>query len=556
MSNVILSNKWTDRQAVRSVKGAWYDSEKAAWVFDPTEDAKATLVALRLFPNLRSEIPSEVIQDVLKPQDTRPPNAAPAWARAVEASGHDLLAYTTPEIWNALYPYQRDDVAYLTARMKQDGGAYLGWDRGLGKTLGALVAAEEVNAQRVIIVTPNSSKDTVWNPEVRKWYGDRYEDRVYNVGGTKAKRDRAIAEFVNAPGPAVLLVHYEALRLVDWSKLPEVDLVICDEAHRLANGSGSARSPKFYKALKKIRSRHRLALSGSIIVNGPEDFFGAQHWLFPKSYRSKWKDWNDKYLQYVESGYGKVLIGVKPEKLETMKTELASFMCVREKRDELPGLPDKVTVDLRVPLSAMQRKAYDDMAERFLAELPDGVEIKASNAITQLTRLRQIAAGLDVAGSSVQDSVKIDTAIELVMDNLPKKTVVFTWHRATANAIGERLEALGVKHRVITGDTKMNTRTHSVHEFQTDPEVKAIVATIKTLGESVTLHAASDVVFVESSWTPSDMEQAADRVYRIGQNDRVSITNVIASDTVDETRVLPTLLDKAAMRRMVLGGSE
>jgi SNF2 family DNA or RNA helicase len=109
---------------------------------------------------------------------------------------------------------------------------------------------------------------------------------------------------------------------------------------------------------------------------------------------------------------------------------------------------------------------------------------------------------------------------------------------------------------VITGDTKMSTRAISVQEFQTDPEVKVIVATIKTLGESVTLHAASDLIFVESSWTPADMAQAADRVYRIGQNDRVSITNVIAADTVDETRVLPTLLDKAAMRRMVLGGSE
>lgn len=553
---VVLSDKWTDRQAVRAIKGARYDSEKGAYVFDPEADPKATLVAVRLFPNLRSEIPQALLEGVTAPQDTRPPNFAPEWATAAQEAGHTLLSNVDDEPYDLLYDYQKQDCAYLAARMKQDGGAYLGWDRGLGKTLGALIMAQEVGARRIIIVTPNSSKDTVWTPEVQKWYGYLYEDRVYNVAGTKSKRDRAVAEFVHAPGPAILLVHYEALRLIDWSKVPDVDLVIVDEAHRLSNGSASAKSPKFYKALKKIGTKHKLALSGSIIVNSPEDFFGAQHWLFPKKYRSQFKDWRDKYLQYVESGWGKVLIGVLPDKLEAMKTELASFMCVREKRDELPGLPDKVTVDLRVPLSAMQRKVYDDMAERFLAELPDGVEIKAGNVVTQLTRLRQIAAGLDVAGSSVQDSVKIDTALDLVMDNLPKKTVVFTWHRATATAIGARLDALGVKHRVITGDTKMSTRAISVQEFQTDPEVKVIVATIKTLGESVTLHAASDLIFVESSWTPADMAQAADRVYRIGQNDRVSITNVIAADTVDETRVLPTLLDKAAMRRMVLGGSE
>jgi len=70
----------------------------------------------------------------------------------------------------------------------------------------------------------------------------------------------------------------------------------------------------------------------------------------------------------------------------------------------------------------------------------------------------------------------------------------------------------------------------------------------------VTLHAASDLIFLESSWTPTDMEQAADRVHRIGQTNRVTITNIVARDTVDVQRVLPTVRSKDQMRRMVLGG--
>ena len=141
------------------------------------------------------------------------------------------------------------------------------------------------------------------------------------------------------------------------------------------------------------------------------------------------------------------------------------------------------------------------------------------------------------------------------MSNGGSKAVVFAWHKATVWAMSERLIGEGIDHVCVTGDTPMAKRAELVKRFQEDPECKVIVATIKTLGESVTLHAAADVIFVESSWTPTDMDQAADRVYRIGQTRHVTITHIVASGTVDETRVLPRLADKIAMRNLVLGDS-
>lgn len=548
MTTVVLTDKWTDRQAVRAVEGAWYDSDQAAWVFDPDASRQATLVAVRLFPKIREHLTEEQLAPLTEGQDTRPPNRAPRWAEGKDHA--ELLPHVAKDRLDRLYDFQAVDLGYLSARLMQDGGAYLGWDRGLGKTLGALTIAERVRANRVIIVTPNSSKGTVWTPEIAKWYGDRYDGRVFNVNGPKSKRDRALASFVNADGPAVLLVHYEALRLIEWAKVPVVDLVICDEAHRLANGSARGKSPMFYKALKRIRTKYKLALSGSIIVNSPEDFFGAQHWLFPKTYASRYRDWDNKYLHYVESGYGKVLIGVKPDKLEQMRDELSLFMCVRNKDDELEGLPERIVQDLYVDLTPTQQKVYDEMAERFIAELPDGERLIASNAVVQLTRLRQISAMVD------DHSSKIDLAVDLVKDNLPHKTVVFTWHRDTATKTAERLRSMGITAESITGDTKMHVRDTIVKRFQEDDDPQVLVATIKTLGESVTLHRAADVIFLESSWTPADMDQAADRVRRIGQNRRVTITNIIAKGTVDETKVLPAVLDKAAIRKIVLGGTK
>lgn len=80
------------------------------------------------------------------------------------------------------------------------------------------------------------------------------------------------------------------------------------------------------------------------------------------------------------------------------------------------------------------------------------------------------------------------------------------------------------------------------------------IGTISTLGESVTLHRANNAIFLDRSWNPAANQQAEDRIYRIGQERPVTITHIVAKDTVDEENVLPALADKQALRRMILGG--
>ena len=536
----------TKRRQAASIPGVhWNDSERA-WVIDP-EDASPAALALvhRHFPDV--ELPKATpVEGSLRPLDL-----ATEWAG--DRSAASLLPSLPSSLRDRLYRYQQVDLAYLVERMRQDGGAYCGWSRGLGKTFAAIASAAALEAETLMVVGPNSSKESVWRPEFEKWMPGEWT--VYNLRGTKKQRDRIYEAFARSRGRRVLLVHYEGLRLVDWAKAPEFDLVICDEAHRLAKGSASGKSPLFYKALKKVKAKHRLALSGSIVVNSPEDLFGALHWLLPDRYSSKWKDWNNRFLAYVQGPWGNEFIGIKKGMLKPMQQELGGLLVVRRKEDELPDLPDRIDQTIEVELSDEQRRVYDDLAQRFIADLPDGEQIIAPTVLAQLTKLRQIATGLDLLGETMEDSAKIDLATELIKDNLPNKTVVFAWHRATVRALERRMNDQGIECRAITGATKERDRATYVAEFQTDPDVKVIVATIKTLGEAVTLHAASDLIFLESSWTPTDMEQAADRVYRIGQTRHVSITHIVARDTVDVLRVLPVVKSKDEMRRLVLGGA-
>ena len=548
--NHLLTNDFLKRRAASSVPTAYYE-RGVGWLFD-TDDDIAVRVATQLFPDIRATLPADVIDRAMKPLDNlRPPLASEEWYNQDPLTALRVLEHVPGPLIQTLYEHQLHDCAFHVARLQRDNGAYNAWDRGLGKTLATIVIAKALRADRVVVVCPNSAKNAVWRPEIERWdTNHQWDNRVYAVGGTPTQRAKTLARWDETGG--ILLIHYEALRLIPWDHY-HVTLVVVDEAHRLSNGGPGKKSPEFYKALKRIKSQYRYALSGSVMINSPEDIFGALHWLFPKVYKSRWKDWNDRFLHYVQSSYGRVLIGVRPQKLEELRNELAGFMTVRYKQDTLPGLPPRIDQDVLVDLSPTQRKVYDDLAENFFAELPNDNTLLVGSVLAQLTTLRQVATGLDLFGEDLIDSAKIDAAVELIHDNLPHKTVVFCWHRATCDSVERRLENMGVTCVKVHGDVPNKLRDTHIKAFQTDSRVKVLVATIKTLGETHNLQAAADLIFVESSWTPSDMEQAGDRVYRIGQDRRVTVTNILARDTVDVTRILPTVMSKAALRRMIMG---
>lgn len=542
---VKLTDNYLQKRSAAAVPGSWYDTTDRTWKFDASINPAATRIAIKLFPELLSVLPDEFTR--VPEVDFRPTEVATTWAEG--RTTEELLPLTPAAIRDVLRRYQTVDIAFSVARMKSSGGAYLGWDRGLGKTVAAITTMYELDVDRVIVVTPNNSKLATWFPQIELWDKDnRFRGRIYNLAGAKAQRERIIKKWESTGG--ILLAHYEVMRLLD--RPLNTDLLVVDESHRLAKGSSGRDAPKFYKALRKTKSKYRLCLSGSIIINSPEDLFGALHLLFPKSYSSKWRDWNDRFIQYAEGPFGKIMLGLRPETLDHMRAELANFLLVRSKDDELDDLPERLEETLYVTLSDTQRKVYNEVAENFLAELPDGEILTTPTVLAQLTKLRQIATGLDLLSDEFSDSAKLDLTEELVADISPSKVVIFTWHKRTAYALGERLKKYG-ECAIITGDVKMEERAEYVRQFQEEASPKIIIATIKTLGESVTLHAASDVIFVESSWTPADMEQAADRVRRIGQHKRVTVYNIVAKDTVDETKILPALKSKDMLRRLVLG---
>jgi SNF2 family DNA or RNA helicase len=308
-----------------------------------------------------------------------------------------------------------------------------------------------------------------------------------------------------------------------------------------------------HKALMKVPTHMKLSMTGSMIMNHPEEIFGRLRWMFPDRYSSKWRDWNNRFLEYVESGYGKVLVGPNPDRVDAMRRELGVFTVYRRKADEL-DLPAKTEQTLRVELRPAQRRAYDELAKSYVTTLDSGEAVVGLEPVVLLTRLRQIATGLELVSGEVADSTKLDVAVEMVRDNPDDPFVIFSWFKAAAVALAERLEDAGVGVQICTGDTTHKQRADRIAAFQRG-EGRVFVGTISTLGESVNLQRASQAIFLDRSWNPAQNEQAADRIYRIGQENPVTVTYLVAKDTVDEYNVLPTIANKEAIRRMILGGN-
>ena len=545
MEPILLTDEYPKGAAARTIPGAVWGPTigmpRAWYLIDPTPRAAA--LALRIFPELTAN--EELVHERDKlAQDVRPFDNATPFNTPIQAE--HLREYLESEGKN-LYGFQELDLGYMAEVMRQHGGAYIGWERGLGKTLGTVALIDELQPSRVLIVAPNTAKHSVWYEELTNHYGD-----VVVIPNAKAKRLACISNLrakARKGDDFIAITHYEQLDIVGaaWKSL-KLEMVVADEAHRIKNPKA-----KKTRALKKIPTKYKLALSGSIISNHAEELFSPLQWLFPDSYRSKWRDWNDRFLDYVDGPFGKICLGVKLETLEQLRAELGVFMVYRRKEDEL-DLPPKTEQTLFVDLSEAQRRVYNELASSCAATLDEQSEerIKASDGLVLLTRLRQVATGLDLLTQSVSDSSKLDLAFDLIADS-DEPTVVFSWYKQCCYSLAERLEEAGIRSYVVTGDVKHEERAARIADFQAG-NGRVFIGTISTLGESVNLQRASHAIFLDRSWNPGDNNQASDRIYRLGQDKPVTITNIIARDTVDEYRVQPVIANKEALRRLIFGG--
>ena len=182
---------------------------------------------------------------------------------------------------------------------------------------------------------------------------------------------------------------------------------------------------------------------------------------------------------------------------------------------------------------AKQQGAKDDT----IAELEHEYNEKVKVSFQRVAKVR------NAIGMRKAPYVAAEAAIQArgSADGRPNQVLVFAYHKnvieTIAQGIEQQFKAMGHpewKVAIVYGATSDKKREETFEQFQTDPNVKVIVASYKVLKEGITLTAANKVIHGELMPNPIDYEQAYARAWRRGQDRSVDETYIWLPRTFDE----------------------
>lgn len=425
-----------------------------------------------------------------------------------------------------LYQYQKED----SLRMLGEGNWLNFSEMGVGKTPEALNLIEKGGFKHPLIVCPNSLK-LEWKRQIEVWVG---EGRTALSSTIPGRRMEDILYSLVDPNRRVIykIVNYEVFRvpsMVEFLGDIKFDVIVFDEVHKLRNPE-TKQTKGVWKFLESKKEAKILCLSGSPIMNYPNDLYVplsiVKPGMFPRTLRG-WREFMDIYCLWSGGRYGNYIYGSR--NTEYLKKMISPWVVRRTKKEVLPFLPDKVYRRVILEMEGDQRKLYKQMEEELAILLDSGEPLWSTSVLSTLTRLRQINLDPKILGVS-SPSAKTDFLVELI-EGTDEKIVVFSCFEKYIYLLSLMYPETSI---TLTGEVKTEERAERVKRFQEDPKLKLCLGTIQTMGEGLTLTAASNVVMVDRWWNEPTNQQAIDRLHRIGQKNSVQVIYPICENSIDD----------------------
>ena len=455
-------------------------------------------------------------------------------------------AWPVPEtMTSVLRDYQAQGFNWLMALSEYHLGGILADDMGLGKTIEViafLLAKRAEGARPTLVVTPTSLMYN-WIEEIARFAP---ELRASAIAGTKAERREKLAA---ADDSDVVVTTYHLLKrdIADYGT-KTFRYVFLDEAQHIKNPA-----TQNAKAVKRLKTGGYFALTGTPIENTLTELWSIFDFLMPGYLLS--------YPQFRARYEIPIVRDENRRAAAELRRHIAPFILRRLKKDVLTELPDKVESKLVTEMTPKQEKLYKAWFLRsqkeFAAILAEhGVDTGRIKILAILTRLRQIACdpALFLEGYD-GGSGKLDLLLDLVEEAAASghRLLIFSQFTAMLRRIAARLDEKYLSYSYLDGQTPAEERLHLVNAFNAG-DTPSFLISLKAGGTGLNLTGADMVVHYDPWWNPAVEEQATDRAYRIGQENKVQVLKLIAKDTIEEKIFALQERKKALIDQMIRPG--
>ncbi|WP_233835360.1 DEAD/DEAH box helicase [Paraburkholderia sp. ZP32-5] len=478
-----------------------------------------------------------------------------------------------------LRAYQQQGLNWMQFLREQDLAGVLADDMGLGKTVQTLahILAEKEAGRLVrpaLIVVPTTLVHN-WREEARRFAP---ELKVLVLNGPQRK------ERFELIGAHELVLTTYALLWRDQKVLAEHDyhLLILDEAQYVKNASTKAA-----QAIRNLRARHRLCLTGTPLENHLGELWSQFDFLLP-GFLGNQKDFTRRWRNPIEKNGDDV-------RRALLARRIRPFMLRRRKDEVAKELPPKTTIMCPVDLEGAQRDLYETVRTAMQAKVRAAISAQGLArshivVLDALLKLRQVCcdprlvrthgareesdddahgqpptdlqAGVPRADAPKPDKDKPAKAertmrsakLDLLLSMLPelieegRRVLLFSQFTGMLALIAEALDEAAIPYLMLTGDT--TDRVTPVERFQRG-EVPLFLISLKAGGVGLNLTAADTVIHYDPWWNPAAENQATDRAHRLGQDKPVFVYKLIAAGSIEE-KIVELQEQKAGLADSIL----
>jgi SNF2 family DNA or RNA helicase len=343
----------------------------------------------------------------------------------------------------------------------------------------------------------------------------------------------------NSPAK-IYLAHYEVIksekkRLTLFLRTRNVGALL-DEAHKLKNPDSTITKVFFSLA---PGFKRRLIMTGTPVANRPYDLWAQIKFL------DNGAALGNDFLEFKRNldltndlAENRWKVDRFQRALAAVFSKIRSFV-VRETKGSVDiRLPGKELRNIEVELASRQHEIYEHFRKEMSAIVVrenKAVLDDAEEMLKRLMRLVQVASNPLLVDDSYREVPgKFPILLSLVHQAVDAGEKIIVWTSFTQNVDWLAREFADFGAVRVHGKRSFLERDTAIKNFKLDRSCKVLVATPAAAKEGLTLTVANHAVFYDRSFSLDDYLQAQDRIHRISQSRQCYITNLIATNTIDE----------------------